>query len=158
MVAVLWPRAYLVQVGDSRCYRLRNGRLERVSKDQTIAQELLDAGALSPAEAEISPYRSVLAHALGGPQAVPQTTATDCKWEDVLLLCSDGLTRHVSEAEIRDELVGLMSAEQSCQRLIAKALERGGEDNITVVVGRLRPRLGSQPSSANLHPSPQSRL
>src|SRR5437763_1116269 len=50
MGAVLWPRAYLVQVGDSRCYRLRNVRLERVSKDQTIAQELLDAGALSPAE------------------------------------------------------------------------------------------------------------
>ena len=61
-----------------------------------------------------------------------------------MLLCSDGLTRHVAEPEIRDELVVLQTAERTCQRLIERALERGGEDNITVVIGRLRPRQGDR--------------
>jgi serine/threonine protein phosphatase PrpC len=140
MVAVLWPRAYLVQVGDSRCYRLRDGALERVSKDQTILQALLDSGAVSAADAEASPYKGVLASALGGPEAVPETRALDNKWDDVMLLCTDGLTRHVTEDEIAAELRTIQSAEQSCRRLVALALARGGHDNVTVVIGRLRPR------------------
>lgn len=141
MVAALWPRAYLIQVGDSRCYRLRDGALERISRDQTIAQALLEAGALSPDEAAASPYRNVLASALGGREAVPQTAASDMRWDDVMLLCTDGLTRHVTDDEIAAELRGIRSAETSCRRLVALALERGGHDNVTVVIGRLRPRI-----------------
>lgn len=140
MVAVLWPRAYLVQVGDSRCYRLRDGELERISKDQTMAQALLDAGAISPAEAEKSPLKNVLSSALGGREAMPQTAVADLAWEDVMLLCTDGLNKHVTDDEIRAELRGIESAEASCRRLIALTLERGGTDNVTVVIGRLRPR------------------
>jgi protein phosphatase len=140
MVAVLWPRAYLVQVGDSRCYRLRGGKLERISKDQTIAQELVESGALTQTEAHRSPFNSVLASALGGKEAVPQTMASDCRWDDVMLLCSDGLTRHVSDEEIEAELRAIRSSEESCRRLVATALERGGEDNVTVVISRLKPR------------------
>ena len=140
MVAVLWPRAYLVQVGDSRCYRLRDERLELMSKDQTMAQALVDAGALSPADAERSPLRNVLSSALGGPAATPMTVSTECRWDDVLLLCTDGLTRHVSESEIQDMLRRRLSAEQTCRCLVQLALERGGSDNVTVVVGRLRAR------------------
>jgi protein phosphatase len=143
MVAALWPRAYLVQVGDSRCYRLRDGRLERMSKDQTIAQELVETGALTETEAHRSPFRSVLASALGGREALPQTTATDCRWDDVLLVCSDGLTRHVSDAELEAELRQVRSSEESCRRLVALALERGGEDNVTVIISRLKPRVAS---------------
>jgi protein phosphatase len=139
MVAVLWPRAYLVQVGDSRCYRLRDGKLERISRDQTVAQELLDSGALTETEAHHSPFKSVLASAVGGKEAMPQTQASDCRWDDVMLLCSDGLTRHVTEDEIEVELQNTQSSEASCRRLIALALERGGEDNVTVVISRLRP-------------------
>jgi protein phosphatase len=69
------------------------------------------------------------------------TTATDCRWDDVLLLCTDGLTRHVTDEEIQDELRSIESAEQSCRRLIDVALERGGRDNVTVVIGRLRPQV-----------------
>ncbi len=140
MVAVLWPRAYLVQVGDSRCYRLRDGQLEMMSKDQTIAQALVDAGALDPADAERSPFRNVLASALGGAEATPMTASTDTRWDDVLLLCTDGLTKHVSDAEIQAELRNITSAESVCRRLVDLALERGGTDNVTVVVGRLRAR------------------
>ncbi len=140
MVAVLWPRAYLVQVGDSRCYRLRNGRLELMSKDQTMAQALVDAGALTPDDAERSPLRNVLSSALGGPAATPMTASTDCRWDDVLLLCTDGLTKHLSESEIQDVLRRRLSAESTCRSLVELALERGGSDNVTVVVGRLRTR------------------
>jgi len=145
MVAVLWPRAYLVQVGDSRCYRLRDRKLERISKDQTVAQELIEAGALTQTEAHRSPFKSVLASALGGRDAVPQTMASDCRWDDVMLLCSDGLTRHVSDEEIETELKGIKSSEASCRRLVALALERGGEDNVTVIISRLKPRDPSTP-------------
>jgi protein phosphatase len=140
MVAVLWPRAYLVQVGDSRCYRLRDGRLARLSRDQTVAQALVDSGALTPEEATRSPFRSVLASAVGGPEALPITASDDVRRNDVMLLCTDGLTKHVSEAEIEQELQRLEAAEQSCHRLVDLALERGGGDNITVLIGRMRPR------------------
>ncbi len=149
MVAVLFPRAYLVQVGDSRCYWLRDGNLERMSRDQTLAQALIDAGALSAAEAEASPFRNVLASAVGGQEIVPQIAATDCKWEDVLLLCTDGLTRHVAEDEIREQLVSIRSAEQACRNLVSLALDRGGVDNVTVVIGRLRPREGMPAQGAD---------
>jgi len=140
MVAVLWPRAYLVQVGDSRCYRLRDGELERMSRDQTVAEALVASGALSPADLARSPFRNVLASAIGGPEAVPETRVTDCQWNDVLLLCTDGLTKHVTDDEIEAELRGITSAEASCRALVDLALERGGTDNITVVIGRLRAR------------------
>lgn len=142
MVCVLWPRAYLVQVGDSRCYRLRAGALERMSREQTLAQRLVDQGSLTEAQASRSPLKHLLASALGGREATPMTLATDCQWEDVMLLCSDGLTKHVSEDEIRETLAGMRSAEQACRDLVRLTLERGAEDNVTVVIGRLRPRDG----------------
>lgn len=140
MVAALWPRAYLVQVGDSRCYRLREGRLERMSTDQTLVQELVDSGALTPADATRSPFKGVLSSALGGNEATPITRTSDMRWDDVMLLCTDGLTRHVTDQEIESELLEIRSAEQSCRRLVGLALERGGTDNVTVVIGRLRTR------------------
>jgi protein phosphatase len=140
MVAAVWPRAYLVQVGDSRCYRLRDGTLERMSQDQTMAQALVEQGALSPSDAEHSPLRNLLASALGGNEARPMTAATDIRWDDVMLMCTDGLTKHVPETEIESELRATTSAEASCRRLVDLALERGGTDNVTVLVSRLRPR------------------
>lgn len=140
MVAALWPRAYLVQVGDSRCYRLRKGRLERMSTDQTVVQELVDSGAITETEAHRSPLQGVLSSALGGQEATPMTRTADMRWDDVMLLCTDGLTRHVSDQEIEAELKQIRSAEQSCRRLVSLALERGGTDNVTVLIGRLRSR------------------
>ncbi|MGH7612480.1 MAG: PP2C family protein-serine/threonine phosphatase [Gemmatimonadales bacterium] len=140
MVAALWPRAYLVQVGDSRCYRLRKGKLELMSKDQTVAQALVDSGALTQTEARRSPLKGVLASALGGSEASPLTRTTEIRWDDVMLLCTDGLTKHVTDAEIEAELSRIRSAEESCRQLVGLALERGGTDNVTVVIARLKPR------------------
>ena len=140
MVAALWPRAYLVQVGDSRCYRLRKGKLELMSKDQTVAQALVDSGALTQTEARRSPLQGVLASALGGREASPMTRTTEIRWDDVMLLCTDGLTKHVTDEEIEAELRRIRSAEASCRTLVGLALERGGTDNVTVVIARLRSR------------------
>lgn len=138
MVTIHWPRAYVIHVGDSRGYRLRQGVLTQVTKDQTMAQAMVDAGALTPAAAEQSRLKHILWSALGGKEATPEVSTLDCEWEDVMLLCSDGLTKHVSDDEIRQELLKSTSAETSCHALIDMALSRGGSDNVTVVIGRLR--------------------
>ena len=138
MVTIYWPRAYVIHVGDSRAYRLRQGVLTQVTKDQTMAQAMVDAGALTRSAAEQSRLKHVLWSALGGREALPEVTTLDTEWEDVMLLCSDGLTKHVADDEIRAELLASESAEASCHALVDLALSRGGSDNITVVIGRLR--------------------
>jgi len=140
MVAALWPHAYVIQVGDSRCYRLREGRLQRMTEDQTLAQALVEKGALRPSEAQQSPLHGVLASALGGREMTPRIHATDSRWDDVVLLCTDGLTRHVRDEEIESELLAIHTrgAQEACRRLVQLALDRGGEDNVTVVIGRLK--------------------
>lgn len=142
MVTIYWPRAYVVHVGDSRGYRLRGGELTQVTRDQTMAQAMIDAGALTPQAAEQSRLKHVLWSALGGREATPQVATLDIEWGDVMLLCTDGLTKHVSDEEIRAQLQRPASAEESCHALIDLALSRGGTDNVTVVIGRLRdPRI-----------------
>ena len=138
MVAALWPNAFVIQVGDSRCYRLRDGRLQRMTQDQTLAQALVEQGALTETEARRSPLHGVLASALGGRDMTPRIHATDCRWDDVVLLCTDGLTRHVTDEEIEAELQSPHTSQESCQRLVQLALDRGGQDNVTVVIGRLK--------------------
>ncbi len=144
MVAIRWPRAYMVHVGDSRCYRLRDGRLELMSRDQTMAQDLVDAGALDPETAQKSPLAHVLVSAVGGQEPKPYVHVEDCRREDVMLLCSDGLTKHVTEKEIGEILDRHRSAEDGCRRLVDLAIERGGSDNVTVVIGRVRSGDGDQ--------------
>jgi len=95
-------------------------------------------GALTETEARHSPLQAVLASALGGREATPRIHATDCRWDDVVLLCTDGLTRHVQDSEIEAELLAIRSAQEACHRLVQIALDRGGEDNVTVVIGRLK--------------------
>lgn len=138
MVFIAWPRAYLVHVGDSRCYRLRDGKLELLTTDQTIAQAMVEAGVMTQADADRTEWKHILASALGGQEATPATFMTDCRWDDVMLLCTDGLTKHVSDAEIADALQREQTSEETCKGLVELALERGGSDNVTVVCGRLR--------------------
>lgn len=136
----VWPRAYLLQVGDSRCYLLRNGELAQITRDQTMAQEMVDAGIMSPADVAGTRLAHTLSSSIGGRQTDPKVTRFDMAWGHVLLLCSDGLTRHVSDDRIRDVLRSMTSAQQACEVLLQDALEGGGSDNITVVVGRALPR------------------
>jgi serine/threonine protein phosphatase PrpC len=132
----IWPRAWLLQVGDSRYYLLRDSELTQVSRDQTVAQELIDSGALEPTVALRTPWANVLSSALGGSTSEPSVTCISNDRSNVHLLCSDGLTRHVSDERIRERLLAMTSARQVCEQLLQDALDGGGHDNITIVVGR----------------------
>jgi serine/threonine protein phosphatase PrpC len=134
----VWPRAYLLQVGDSRCYLLRDGVLTQLSRDQTMAQELVDAGVMARAEASRTRWAHTLSSAIGGRQAAPIVTRLELQWGNVGLLCSDGLTRHVSDDRLRDRLRAMTSARQVCEDLLQDALDDGGTDNITILVGRTK--------------------
>ena len=138
-----WPWIYLLQVGDSRCYRLREGELAQVTRDQTMAQELMDLGVMAPAEASNSRLSHVLSSAIGGQSSMPIVSRIPAEWNNVHLLCSDGLTRHVSDDRIREVLTTMTTAKQACETLLQEALDDGGTDNITVVVGRAIPEPGS---------------
>jgi serine/threonine protein phosphatase PrpC len=132
----VWPRAYLLQVGDSRCYILREGELTQLSRDQTMAQELIDAGVMARAEASRTRWAHTLSSAIGGRQTAPLVTRLEQQWGNVGMLCTDGLTTHVSDDRIRQRLRMMTSARQVCEDLLQDALDGGGTDNITILVGR----------------------
>lgn len=132
----VWPRAYVLQVGDSRCYLLRQGELMQISHDQTMAQELVDLGVTLPGGASNGPLSHTLSSSIGGRQTAPVVTRLDMAWGHVVLLCSDGLTNHISDERIRDRLRSMTSARQACEDLLEEALAGGGSDNITIIVGR----------------------
>lgn len=140
VVIAVWPWAYVLQVGDSRCYLLQDGALRQVTRDQTVAQDLVDLGVLPPDRVRASPYNNVLARAIGAEEATPEVTRVDiARKGTVIFLCSDGLTKHVSDAEIATQLATMKSSEQACRALVDLALERGGSDNVTVLIGRRKP-------------------
>ena len=134
-----WPRAYLLQVGDSRCYLLRGEKLTQISRDQTMAQELIDAGVMRPADTAGTRLEHTLSSSIGGRQTAPVVTRFELTWDTVVLLCSDGLTRHVSDERIAQRLRETRSSKEACEALLADALEGGGSDNITIVVRRVVP-------------------
>ena len=134
----VWPWAYVMQVGDSRCYYHQGGTLRRLTRDQTIAQDLVDQGVLAPERAALSPLSNVLASAIGAEAALPEVSRVEIDTRGVFLLCSDGLTKHVTDDEIAGVLSTLESSERSCRRLLDLALERGGSDNVTVLIARVK--------------------
>ncbi len=139
LAIAVWPRMYVVQVGDSRCYYYWDGVLKQVTRDQTVAQYLVDAGVIKADQASKSPYSNVLASAIGGEEAKPEIALLDITPRGcVILLCSDGLTKHVSDDEITQQCRTMTSSEQLCTSLLEMALERGGSDNITILAGRAR--------------------
>ncbi len=133
----VWPWFYVLQLGDSRCYKYWDGTLTQVTRDQTLAQDLVDKGVLPADRAAASPFSSVLASSIGGQAAMPEVTRLDVSQRGaVLLLCSDGLTKHVTDAQIAEQCRAMTSSEQLCRTLVEMALEDGGSDNVTVLAGR----------------------
>ena len=124
--------------GDSRVYMLRAGALSQLSRDHTEVQQLLDEGVLSREEAAHWPRRNVITRAIGALEDPPLDIAHgQILPDDKFLICSDGLTAHVTDDEIRDKLQE-GSAQETCQSLIDLTLSRGGTDNVTVVVVQFR--------------------
>jgi len=132
----VWPWCYVVQVGDSRCYYFDGTTFRQVTRDQTVAQQLVDAGALPKDRLDRSPYKHVLASSIGGEEATPVLTRFDLRRSGTVLMCSDGLTRHVTDSEIEQQVRVMTSSAQLCKTLLDMALERGGHDNITIVAAR----------------------
>ncbi len=139
---VVWPWLYVVQVGDSRAYYFSAGHLRLLTHDQTIAQALVDQGILPADKLDRSPFRHVLSSAIGADEAVPEVTRVDITERgSLILLCSDGLTKHVSDEEIAAAIENMTSSEQVARGLLELALSRGGRDNITIISARaLLPR------------------
>ncbi len=144
MVAVVINdhRAYVANVGDSRAYFWRDGILKQVTKDQSLVAQLVDEGAITAEEAAVHPRRNVILFSLGS-ERTPRIDLFDLKLQDgdKVVLCSDGLTRHVSDEDI-ERVVARQVASEATATLISLANERGGQDNISVGVIHFRPQDG----------------
>ena len=128
----------LGHVGDSRAYRFRDDKLERLTQDHSLVEELMRMGRLSPEDAEVDPRRSIITRALGPEPTVEVETCTyPAKGGDVYLLCSDGLTGMVSEDRMAEILRARSSLDQAARALVDEANQSGGKDNITVVLFKL---------------------
>lgn len=140
MAYVVWPHVYLVHAGDSRAYLARDGEVVRLTHDQTFAQALADAGAIEPEQIAKSPLNHILVSLLGcdPKQLDPQVYKSELALNDTLLLCTDGLTRHLTDSQIAEVLRRDDCAKPTCRKLINMANEDGGRDNTTVVVARFR--------------------
>lgn len=138
----------IAQVGDSRAYLLRDGRLRVLTRDQTMAVELADRGVIKPEQVEHHPTRHILVQALGThAQVDPVLTDVDLREGDRVLLCSDGLYGPVPDDVISGVLAGTPELQEASNALISAALKAGGPDNVTVVVAEFGPL---QPAPSHL--------
>jgi PPM family protein phosphatase len=127
----------VAQIGDSRCYILRDGKLAQVTKDQSLAWQLIEAGAMTADEAKAFEHANIILQALGVQERVEVVLSqVSLRRGDVALLCSDGLHGPVTDEEILAVLIGEPNLQKAGEALIQKALDRDGPDNITVVLGR----------------------
>ncbi len=135
-VLVQGTTAYVAQVGDSRAYLIRREQIKQLTKDQSLAQMLVDSGAIKPDQMDSVP-QNVIMQAMGTQPAVKVAmTAVQLFRNDCLLICSDGLSNKISTNEMREMIQDVGDLTDACRLLIEKANERGGEDNITVIIAR----------------------
>jgi protein phosphatase len=128
-------RVWVLNVGDSRCYRMRQGRLEQLTLDHSLVEEQVRLGRMSPHEALRSPLRNVITRALGTQSSVtPDCFQFEAEAGDQFLLCSDGLTKELADDAIQELLSGDMPLEERANRLIEAAIKAGGRDNVTCIL------------------------
>jgi PPM family protein phosphatase len=135
---ILGDHVFLTQVGDSRAYLVRGGVAVQLTKDQSLMQRLVEAGELTEEEAAQSERRNIILQALGpDPKVKVDLTYQELRRGDTLVLCSDGLSGQVKKEEIAEVAGAEADLARACERLISMANERGGPDNITVIVARV---------------------
>lgn len=130
---LLEDEAHIVHVGDSRCYLVRGDTIQQITDDHSYVMEQVRQGLMSLQEAQYSPYRNVITRSIGMEQVEPDPYRLPLAAGDRLVLCTDGLTTHVSDEQIA-EVVCEHSPSGAAQRLVEMALEEGGSDNVTVIV------------------------
>jgi serine/threonine protein phosphatase PrpC len=140
MAYVTWPWVYVIHVGNCRCYLQRDTALEQITTDHTLAQQLVDSGVLPAHEGATSRLSTVLWNALGGGLDDPRPEVYKARLQagDTLLLCTDGLPKHVPDPDIQALLQAREPARETCRQLVEAANRAGGTDHITVIVARLR--------------------
>jgi len=130
-------RVWVLNVGDSRCYRMRNRHLEQITHDHSLVEEQVRLGRLTRSEALRSPFKNVITRALGTQsQVTPDIFELEAEPGDLLLLCSDGLTRELTDALIESLLALNLPLDALCSRLVEAAKKAGGRDNITCILVR----------------------
>jgi serine/threonine protein phosphatase PrpC len=131
-------RAYIAGVGDSRAYVIREERIRQLTRDQSLVESLVELGHITREQAETSPHRNVILQALGTRPSVAVALArVQLRRGDLLLLCSDGLSGKLSNEELRDIALDGPTIDEAARHMVAVAKERGGEDNITVILTHL---------------------
>jgi protein phosphatase len=141
MAYVTWPNLFVVHVGDSRMYAFRDGEVHQITRDHTLAQQLVENKVMSEAEAETSDFSNILVNAVGGDSDELRVELHHAMLfpNDVVMLCSDGLTKHVTKEKITKALADVSAGaevEAAARSLVDQALAEGGTDNVTVVVAR----------------------
>ena len=135
IAGLLGHSLYLAQIGDSRAYIVRDGEAHQITKDQSLMQQLIEAGEMTPDQAEVSERRNIILQALGPDSTVrPDFTQQPMARGDTLVMCSDGLTTHLRASDIARIVSASVDPDDACEQLIAAANADGGHDNITVVV------------------------
>lgn len=128
-------RAWVLNIGDSRCYRWRGGHLEQLTLDHSLVEEQVRLGRMSRSEATRSPLRNVITRALGTQNCVtPDCFEMEAEHGDLFLLCSDGLTRELADEVIESHLGGSLPLQERCDHLVDAAKKAGGHDNITCIL------------------------
>jgi protein phosphatase len=138
MLLVIGDRAYSVHVGDSRGYHFRAPRLRQFTQDQTMGELMIDEGVMTEEQVEKSGLQNVLSGALGN-MFTPSVGVLDLDPGDAIVLCTDGLTKHVSDDEIQQIIESETTAQAAVERLVQAALDGGGSDNVSVIVARATP-------------------
>jgi protein phosphatase len=141
MALVVGSTMDVVHIGDSRCYLIRRGVAEQLTKDHTLARQMVDSGGMTPEEEASSRWSSVLWNVLGGHgegDLTVELRRISLEPGDTLVLCTDGLYRYVDARHLAAIVDASESPEAACRRLVSIANESGGEDNITVVVSGTR--------------------
>jgi PPM family protein phosphatase len=134
--------AWIAHAGDSRCYRLRGGSLERLTRDHSLVDEQVRQGLMTPAQAAVSPLRNVITRAVGTESEIAaDVLAVDVAESDLYLLTSDGLVRELSDERIREIVSRPAPLAERCADLIGAANQAGGGDNITCVLVAARASL-----------------
>jgi protein phosphatase len=137
-VWVIPPLAYVLEVGDSRCYLVRSRTIMQITRDHPMVQDLIEGGIITPLTANMPQDRNIALQSLGTRQNItPAITSLELAQGDFILVCSDGLTKHLSEDEILDAITGSQDIGAACRLLIEGARENRADDNITAVLAQV---------------------
>lgn len=142
MTYLVWPSLYVVHAGDSRCYLIRDGRVEVLTTDHTMARRLVESGGMNPEDEATSRWSNVLWNVLGGKsheEIKAEVRQVELRRGDHVMICTDGLHRYLNENTILDALKRSESCNDCCHEFIRIAKQRGGDDNITVIVAHVPP-------------------